>query len=574
MMMRSGFKIILPLLFAGACVSGEEDAPSGIDLDDVEGIEEIEEGLTDLTAQCTWTTLGGLLELDLLPTNVAMISKATDGRIVINGFACDAAATSTTVKSLVVTGEAGAQTLILDYMGGTFAMGTATAAGTIVDMLGGDDAVKIRGSKLADTYVFGSTGIAINTDGNKDITVAGSELSVITMSEGNDLFSGAGNLATGNSAFTTALTVYGGGGNDSIRGGTGDDLYFGGDGDDTFLGGAVDDGSDTMDGGAGLLDTVDYALRTVALTVTLDGTANDGEGGLTEADDVETTVENVKGGTAGDTITGSSAANVLSGGAGADTLDGGDGIDTLNGDADNDTISEGSATSGADLINGGAGTDTVSYALRSNTVTVVLNTVADDGEMAEADKVGADVENITGGGGGDTLTGSISANVIGGGAGGDTITGGDGNDTLIGGLGIDTLNGGLGDDLFNEGAVISDADTVNGGAGVDGVTYAARVAAITVIMDGLTGGGEDTEGDKIGLDVENLVGSSTAINTITGNALDNVLEGGELIDIISGLAGDDTLDGGLEDDILDCGAGDGDIMLDLTFDVTSANCEL
>lgn len=44
-------------------------------------------------------------------------------------------------------------------------------------------------------------------------------------------------------------------GDDTLKGGEGDDSLFGGDGNDTFIFG-LDEGSDTVDGGAGWTDTV------------------------------------------------------------------------------------------------------------------------------------------------------------------------------------------------------------------------------------------------------------------------------------------------------------------------------
>ncbi|HTE55816.1 MAG TPA: calcium-binding protein [Kofleriaceae bacterium] len=572
MRLRSVITCIWPLILGAACGSdGNEPVDDGGgDLGDVEGIEEVAEGLTDLSSQCTFTVGTGLMELELATGDIAMINKAPDARVVINGFACQGA-TATTLKNLVITGTSGAQTVIIDYMGGTFALGTTGGAGIDVDLSGGTDALKIRGSKAVDNYVFGD-GIAINTDNNKDITFANVETFVATLSDGADVFSGAGNTATGATAFTAVLTLYGGAGNDVLRGGDGDDIYFGGDNDDTFLAGPADDGADVMNGGAGI-DTIDYSARVAAVVATIEGTANDGVSG--ELDNVKVDIENLKGGTVGDTLTGSTAANVISGGAGDDTLAGGGDIDTLNGDAGDDTFNEGSATNGADVMNGGAGTDTVSYALRTNPVVVNIDATANDGETGEGDKVVSDVENATGGAGVDTLTGSVSNNVLDGGAAIDTISGGDGNDTIRGGAAADILTGGNGDDTFDEGSASNGADTITGGAGIDLVSYGARIAAVVVVMDATTGSGEASEGDKIGTDVENLRGGAET-DTLTGNALDNVLEGGAEVDTIKGLGGDDAIDGDADADIIDCGDGDGDILLDNTVDLVlvPVNCEL
>jgi len=553
-----------PTAFAFGC-SGEPAAP--ID-PDFEGIEEVAEGLTDLSSQCTFNATSGQMTLALASGDVALVAKANSGLVVINGYACGGA-TGTTLKKLVVTGSSGAETLIVDFMNGYFAPGISAAVGIDVDLGGGTDALKFRGGKTADAFVFGASGITFNGDTFKDVAVANVETYVVTMSDGADTFSGAGSTPTG-TAFTSAVTVYGGAGADTLRGGAGADTLYGGDDADTFTTGATADGGDVMVGGAGA-DTADYSARTAALTITVDGMADDG--GASEGDDVQADIETVKGGTGNDTITGSTGNDTIYGGAGDDTITGNDGDDVLYGDAGNDTFDEEDGDSGSDTMNGGAGTDTADYSARTNAVVVnISNATADDGETGEADKVVNDVENVIGGDGGDTITGSTSDNVLDGGAGNDTISGGFGNDTLKGGAGSNTLNGDAGDDVFDQGAAADGDDAMRGGTGIDLVDYSARVAAVTVVMDGTTTGGASGEADVVFTDCENLKGGAEA-DTLTGNAFDNQIEGGAEVDTIDGLAGDDVIDGNAGDDVVDCGAGDADILLDTTTD-TVANCEL
>ncbi len=565
----------LPLGLMVACSTEGTSGPGAPDPGDYEGIVEAGQALTDLTSRCTFDAVTGVVALKLNSGDVAMLNKAVDGKLMVNGFKCGAA-TAINVKRIDITEfTAGPQTVILDYMGGTFAMGTASAPGVTVDLNTGADALKIRGSKAADAYVFGSTGITINTDANKDITVTAVESFVVSLSDGADTFSGAGSAATGGAPFATAVTVYGGAGNDVLRGGNGNDTLFGGDNNDTFQTGlsAAADGDDDMNGGAGT-DTVDYSTRSANLTVTMDGMADDGEGA--EADNVELDVEVLKGGSGNDTLTGDVGPQTISGGAGNDTLTGGAGVDVLNGDADDDTFDEVDLPSGADVFNGGAGVDTVDYSARTADVTVGIDAAAGDGESGEGDKVATDVENVSTGDGNDTVVGSTANNVLSGGAGTDTLTGGDGNDTLVGGDDADTLNGGLGNDTFDEEDADSGNDTMSGGLGIDTVDYSGRSNPLIVVMGGVgTSSGEAGEGDVIGLDVDNLVGGSVA-DDITGNLLDNQIEGGAGVDTIDGGAGDDLVDGGADDDIIDCGAGDADVLLDSTTDGTlvPVNCEL
>lgn len=250
-----------------------------------------------------------------------------------------------------------------------------------------------------------------------------------------------------------ANVLSGGAGNDTITGAAGDDTLNGDAGDDTFAEGAAASGADTMVGGAGT-DTASYSSRSNALTITLEGTANDGESG--ETDNVKSDVENVVGGSGNDTITGSSSNNVITGGLGNDTLNGGNG---------DDTFMEGAVTSGADIFNGGAGTDAVDYSSRTAALTVTMDGVAaNDGLASETDNVKSDIENVTCGSGADNVTGNASANVLDGGSGADTLTGGAGNDTLYGSAGDDVLSGGAGDDLLDRGSA-SDAGSSDCGSG-------------------------------------------------------------------------------------------------------------
>jgi Ca2+-binding RTX toxin-like protein len=282
-----------------------------------------------------------------------------------------------------------------------------------------------------------------------------------------------------------------------------------------------------------------------------------------------------------DTFTASGNSTAGAAFARALTVYGGDG---------NDVFSEGAAVSAGETIHGGAGADTVDYSTRPSTITggghvsVSLGAGANDGDIAgnEHDDVREDVETVNGGAGNDTLTAApfVPANpgatpptleidyavtfngnggndTLVGDNGADTLNGGAGNDTLRGGLGIDTENGNDGDDTFDEGAVTNGGDAFAGGLGTDTVDYHARVAAVTVTMDGLAANdGEGAEADAVAADIENCTGSATDVNTITGNASDNVLVGGAVIDTINGGNGNDVITGGMGNDILDGGAGD------------------
>ncbi len=221
-------------------------------------------------------------------------------------------------------------------------------------------------------------------------------------------------------------TLNGGPGNDLLEGFAGNDTLHGDEGDDAFRGGS---GKDTMVGDAGI-DRADYAEITAALTVSVDGLANDGQAG--EEDNVQTEV--VHGGNAADSLSGDSGEETLIGGPGGDQLHGGEAADTLIGGP------------GADLLEGQGGTDLADYSSAGAAVTVTLDGVANDGYAGEADN--AQTENVLGGDFADLLSGDGGANALLGGEGGDQLDGAGGDDFLTGGTGQDALASGAGADTM------------------------------------------------------------------------------------------------------------------------------
>ena len=250
---------------------------------------------------------------------------------------------------------------------------------------------------------------------------------------GNDVISaGAGND-----------TINGLGGNDVICPGAGNDTVNGGAGDDLVVADSTRDGADTVNGGPGR-DLARYSARVTAMNISLDGVANDGETG--EGDNIRTDVEDVAGSSGSNVITGNDQNNFLVGGFGDNTISAGAGDDeiigggtsTLRGGLGNDFILGGNGNDlfiaepgpdGADIFDGSFGIDTASYGLRTTSVFVSLDGVANDGAQGEGDDIRVDTENITGGSGGDVLrvfgpsgpNGRIADNVLRGGPGQDII---------------------------------------------------------------------------------------------------------------------------------------------------------
>jgi Ca2+-binding RTX toxin-like protein len=319
-------------------------------------------------------------------------------------------------------------------------------------------------------------------------------------------------------------------------------ILDGGPGNDTLdgLGGA-----DVLIGGEGQHDTVSYADRQESVAVSLDRAANDGgaadlnpDSGL--GDSVGTDVENIIGGSGSDTLAGSDAANVIEGGPGDDIiqggggddplLDGGDGNDfiqgqagndNLQGDAGNDVLDGGT---GQDTFSGGSGKDAVDYSNNTTSVVSIPDGVANDGNNggAEGDNVGADVEDVFGGSGNDTLVPGPEGGVVDGGAGNDTLVSGPGPDLIV------------------------------GGDGIDNASYAGRSDPVAVDLASGTGGAAG-EGDQLA-GIEQVTGGN-GNDTILGNDAVNILDGGPGNDTVDGRGGDDEIFGGVGNDTLIGGPG-------------------
>ncbi|NMF99635.1 cadherin-like domain-containing protein [Aromatoleum toluolicum] len=264
-----------------------------------------------------------------------------------------------------------------------------------------------------------------NTADTVDLSLVGNyQASYIDGKNGADSLTGAmgGDILIGG-AGNSADTLIGSDGNDLLVGGDGNDALSGGAGNDILRGGLGN--GDSMDGGSGSEDLLDYSNGTSAINFTLVQSSNsmliaNGTGGLGN-NDTYANMEGVIGTGNSDTITGSSSNDIIRGGGGNDTLDG---------------------AGGNDLLDFSDATGSISFALVQGSSATPFS----------ATGLGTDsyknFEGIIGTAFADTLTGSSSADELRGGGGNDTIAGGDGNDRLVGGDGADILTGGSGSDTF------------------------------------------------------------------------------------------------------------------------------
>jgi len=510
-------------------------------------------------------------------------------------------------------GEAGADTL--DGGSGNDTLSGGTENDTLFGgadndiLLGEDGADVLDGGANDDSLVGGSGADSLLGDDGADTLTGESGGDVLSGGDGGDLLDGGteGDDLAGDAGTDTLVggegadTLDGGLDGDLLDGGSGADTLTGGEADDSVSGGAGDDlivggfgfGGDTYDSGADT-DTITFASTSAGVNVDLAG--GKAEGGEIGTDDLNA-IENVIGGSGGDTITGDGAVNVLDGGGGGDTLAGGDGADSVSAGAGNDSIIGGL---GDDDYDGGADTDTLDLSATSAGVVVDLaggsaegaeigtdsltgienvtagsgaDTLIGDGEnnvldggggidtadysgspgvdadldagMADDGLGGTDtligVENLIGGGGGDTLTGDGGTNVLTGGGGGDTLSGAGGDDTLDGEAGTDTLDGGGGSDTLFGGTENDtlfggdDADVLDGGSGADSLSgdggadtdlFDLSGTSAGVVVD--LGAGTAT-GSEIGTDTVTATENVTAgsgNDTLAGDSADNVLDGG------------------------------------------------
>ncbi|MFO0291877.1 MAG: beta strand repeat-containing protein [Rhodospirillales bacterium] len=374
------------------------------------------------------------------------LSLQSEALIIRGGSAADAITAGSGAD--VITGGAGADAIL----GGAGA-DTITGSEGADSLLGGtgDDTLVAEGTDTlidgganTDTVQFGA---AVATGDLADTELADVEVVVIT---------NAGHAVYDLSAQTEALTIFGGGGNDTIlvgssladtiSGGAGDDIIAYGS-SELFIALANDQVTDTIDGGTGT-DTVRIAgginiqddddlaraesiealaaasgSSTVVHSVIINdnGRLNDVRridlSGSSAAD--ATAVVTLTGVTRDMTLVGVAAgASTLTAGSGTDTLSGGTGNDKLFGADGNDTLVAGNGDdtlnggSGTDSLNGGAGNDIYDFASSAEFIdNVSLNGVLD----VFADASGTDTVRIMGAitvDGDDSLSGATNIEVL------------------------------------------------------------------------------------------------------------------------------------------------------------------
>jgi Ca2+-binding RTX toxin-like protein len=397
----------MALLLAGACRNDGDAEPQG---GAFTGVSLAQQPL--LAAGCSLVTgMAPVMTVTVKDGETAYVAfRPSDSKVTVNGNIFSAPTTDTgnpceiastgTINIVADTtaaspGHTLGRSVILDYINGLFmtAASATTPAIKIDYTLTGDtgvhNALKVRGSDGAENFAFGAggtNGAALNVnaqlmtgvttqvggtgggtvtlDGFADVTFKNIPTVVISAGAGNDHIDATGvTLAGVGTAFATAVSLYGGGGDDTISGGLGDDMLVGGSGNDTLNG---CQGNDTYDMGtapagddiiaeactasAEGTDTLDYSKRTGNLTVALshslstattpatDAGGTSGESG--ELAHISDKIVNIKLGAGDDSITiptGSTVLHKIKGGKGDDTFTGNGAADVFDGEVGDDS---------------------------------------------------------------------------------------------------------------------------------------------------------------------------------------------------------------------------------------------
>ena len=317
-----------------------------------------------------------------------------------------------------------------------------------------------------------------------------------------------------------------------VRGSVYNDAITGDDADNTLRGMK---GNDTINGGGGRDDFVDYRDASGSVTVDLTTGRSSGADGV----DTLSNIENIYGSAYNDSLSGDSNNNFIRGGRGNDVMNGRDGFDVVDyRDAPRGVVVNLSITAAQDTR---WGNDTLSgfEGVRGSQFDDVLTGLSASGSTSF----------LRGGRGDDTLVGtsagfdyadyrnaegSVVVNLSTGRSSGadgvdlltsiEGIRGGSFSDKLVGDIGNNVLRGGRGNDVLD------------GGAGFDYADYRDASAGVTVNL-----GTGRTSGEQ---GVDKLV----RIEGIRGSDFGDILIGSASADKLDGRGGADRLSGGTGND--------------------------
>ena len=419
--------------------------------------------------------------------------------------------------------------------------------------IGAGNGAEMRGGAGDDTYFIDAAGSTITETAGEGTDTARISVS-FSLAADNDIEV----IRVYDQTTTDSLELGGSDIANEMRGNAGDNIFRGGAGNDSMYGYEGDDTYYVDDAGDQVVETEGNGRDTILTSINMQLGSTQYVEELRAQDETAST---------GMTLTGNQFDNVIAGT---------DGDDSLTGNAGNDTLI---AHDGNDTLRGGDGSDEVVLDIASTEASgtiiganLLLQTLAgdklitDDVERVvftdvtltyeEASALIATISIPDDLSGDNDISGTAGADALDGGRGNDTLRGLAGDDTLRGSEGSDTLLGGDGNDLMYSGSA---EDTANGGlmdGGAGNDNYYVDAANTTIVE--LAGGGSDTIRASVDItlsadaEVEEIraqddaditpltfIGSNT-VNTIRGNAGNNVLDGRGGADRMYGYGGDDT----------------------------------
>jgi len=233
------------------------------------------------------------------------------------------------------------------------------------------------------------------------------------------------------------------------------------------------------------------------------------------------------------------------------------------GDDDVTFVSQGFDCFNAYELNLGEGANTVNLSGDCGDVLTGPATI-NSGAGPDVLTAGSQAFTFNAGGGNDSVYGSPGIDTLHGGEGDDRLFGYGGNDQVLGEGGADQLNGGSENDNVDGGTGDDGlehcsncigsgndpgvgADNYIGGGGADRLWLDGHASGMAISIDGQANDGSSGEGDNVGSDIEEIVG--TVHNDVfTGSAGPDNFAGGGGNDEIRGGAGNDDLYGGSNDD--------------------------
>jgi hypothetical protein len=319
------------------------------------------------------------------------------------------------------------------------ATGTATGTSSIASIQ------DVTGSPFNDHLTGGSAPCVLGSSGGSDVLAGGAGnatfIMVATQGMGTTITGGAG-LNTLKAADIANTWTLAGAGAGNLNG-----IVF--TGIANLSGGAIADtfkfkpGSSVLGKitGGGGTDTLNYSAFGAAISVNLQSstaTATGGFAAITALIGNSSPLNVLKGANSNNTwlITGPNAGSVNNFAFSAiANITGGTKVDAF-------VFSNGQSISGK--IDGGTGGDWLDYAKYSTAITVNLAS----GTATGVGNGVANIQDVRGGSGANTLTGNSSGNILIGGAGTVTINGGAGRSILIAEEGAGNINGGSGSDIL------------------------------------------------------------------------------------------------------------------------------